>query len=192
MTSDSDTTTPRRNPVANQLHDGSAPTDSGVVRATDWPGDRSSFALGLLLHRAHQRAVEALQGAIRPLGLELRHFAVLMTLNREGPLTQQQLVAACGSEKTTMVRTVDYLEHHQLVIRGPHVGDRRAHTVTMTARGLEIFDAAHANAADISRTLTGHLNAREVDSLIDVLTRFTYPNHAQPERYTPLPPHRSG
>ena len=54
------------------------------ARATDRPGDPSPFALGLLLRRAHWRAAAVMAEALRPLGIELRHFAVLLVLANLG------------------------------------------------------------------------------------------------------------
>src|ERR1700760_985886 len=103
-----------------------APASPSVARASDLPGDASPFALGLLLRRAHDRAAGALVEAIRPFGLELRHFAVLITLSTRGPLTQSALVSATSSDKASMVRVIDDLERAGLVIRRPVPGDRRA------------------------------------------------------------------
>ena len=85
-------------------------TRARTARATDTPGDASPFALGLLMRRAHDRAAAALVQALRPLGLELRHFAVLIMLNAHGPLSQSALVQLTGSDKASMVRVVDDLE----------------------------------------------------------------------------------
>ncbi|MGW4979305.1 MarR family transcriptional regulator, partial [Streptomyces mirabilis] len=52
-------------------------TPSAGSRATDRPGDASPFALALLLRRAHWRVAGVMAEALRPLGIELRHFAVL-------------------------------------------------------------------------------------------------------------------
>ena len=62
-------------------------TKRGSVRnrATNRPGDSSPFAMGLLFRRAHHRASSALVEAMRPYGLELRHFAVLIVLSDQGP-----------------------------------------------------------------------------------------------------------
>ena len=49
-------------------------------RATDRAGDTSPFALGLALRRAHWHAAAVMSQALRPLGIELRHFAVLIVL----------------------------------------------------------------------------------------------------------------
>jgi DNA-binding MarR family transcriptional regulator len=151
------------------------PASPPVERASDLPGDASPFALGLLLRRAHDRAAGALVEALRPLGLELRHFAVLITLNARGPLSQSALVAATGSDKASMVRVVDDLERAGLVARRPVPGDRRIHAVEMTPKGLETFDAAHVPARQIADQLVAHLLPGEAEQLADLLTRFTYP-----------------
>jgi MarR family transcriptional regulator, lower aerobic nicotinate degradation pathway regulator len=45
-----------------------------------------------------------------------------------------------------MVRVIDDLEKAGLFERRPVPGDRRVHTVEMTPKGLETFDAAHLPA----------------------------------------------
>ena len=153
-----------------------APDSPPVARASDLPGDASPFALGLLLRRAHDRAASALVESIRPYGLELRHFAVLIALSARGPLSQSALVAATGSDKASMVRVVDDLESKGLVARRPVPGDRRVHAIEMTPHGLETFDAIHQPAQQIADRLTEHLQPGEADQLLDLLTRFTYPD----------------
>jgi DNA-binding MarR family transcriptional regulator len=148
---------------------------SARERATDTPGDASPFALGLLMRRAHDRAASALVEALRPLGLELRHFAVLIALNAQGSMSQSALVAAAGSDKASMVRVIDDLEAKELVARRPVPGDRRMHAVEMTPRGLQVFDAAHVSARPIADRLVAHLRPGEAGQLLDLLTRFTYP-----------------
>ena len=76
-------------------------TKRGIVpsRATNRPGYSSPFAIGLLFRRAHQRAASALVAAMRPYGLELRHFAVLIVLSDQGPTLQRDLVAKTGSTR---------------------------------------------------------------------------------------------
>jgi DNA-binding MarR family transcriptional regulator len=150
-------------------------TDTSIARASDTPGDTSPFALGLLMRRAHDRAASALLEAIRPLGLELRHFAVLIALHANGSMSQSALVNAVGSDKASMVRVVDDLEKAGLVERRPVPGDRRVHAVEMTPKGLETFDAAHLPAQRIAERLVSHLQPGEAEQLRDLLDRFAYP-----------------
>jgi DNA-binding MarR family transcriptional regulator len=153
-------------------------TSHEAVRATDRPGDRSAFALGLLLRRAHDRIAGELLGVLRPLGLEFRHFIVLVALHTGGPMSQRELVGAVGSDKATMVRVVDDLERAGLVTRTPRPGDRRVHTITPTPAGTELFDTAHRHAGSVTEHLLGHLGPGEADLLLDLLTRLAFPGEA--------------
>jgi MarR family transcriptional regulator, lower aerobic nicotinate degradation pathway regulator len=125
-----------------------------------------------LLRLAHQRAAKAFSNALQPLGIEGRHFGVLMTLARRGPLTQSQLIVELGSDKSSMVRTVDDLERLGLCQRRPVPGDRRARAVEMTTQGGERFTAARAVAQQVGDALFASLTDQEQATLRDLLTRF--------------------
>ena|ERR1700712_70008 len=150
-------------------------TTAGTPRATDRPGDASPFAVGLLLRRAHDRAAHALAEALRPLGLELRHFALMIELHHRGPLNQRDLGLATGMDKATVVRVLDDLGKAGLAVRRPVPGDRRVREVELTDRGMQVFDRAHDNGTSIADGLVEHLGVGESDQLMDLLTRFTYP-----------------
>ncbi len=144
-----------------------------VGRATDRPGDPSPFALGLLLRRAHWRAAAVMSEALRPLGIELRHFAVLLVLVNHGPTEQRDLVEATGSDKAGIMRVVDDLERKGLAIRKSVPGDRRVRAVEITPKGIEVFDAAHMAAEPLAERLVSVMGTGEAEQLKDLLTRFT-------------------
>lgn len=144
-------------------------------RVTDRPGDASPFALGLLLRQAHWRAAEVMTEALRPLGIELRHFAVLIVLVNRGPTVQKDLVAATGSDKAGIMRVVDDLERKGLAVRKAIPGDRRARAVEITPEGLELFDAAHVAAQPLAERLVADLGPDETERLTDLLTKFVRP-----------------
>ncbi|MER7794010.1 MarR family transcriptional regulator [Streptomyces sp. NPDC097640] len=144
-------------------------------RATDRPGDESPFALGLLLRRAHWRAASVMTEALRPLGIELRHFAVLIELVNRGATVQRDLAAATGSDKAGIMRVVDDLERKGLVVRKTVPGDRRVRAVEITPQGLELFEAAHVAAEPLGERLVAELGPGEPERLTDLLTRFAHP-----------------
>lgn len=152
-----------------------APRLAKTKRATDRPGDPSPFALGLLLRRAHWRAAAVMTEALRPLGIELRHFAVLLVLVNRGPTEQRHLVEATGSDKAAIMRVVDDLERKGLAARKSVPGDRRVRAVEITPKGLELFDAAHGAAEPYAERLVSELRPGEAQQLRDLLTRFTAP-----------------
>ena len=153
------------------------PRRATASRATDRPGDASPFALGLLLRRAHWRAAAVMTEALRPLGIELRHFAVLIVLVDRGPTEQRDLVEATGSDKAGIMRVVDDLERNGLAVRKSVPGDRRLRAVEITPKGLELFDAAHLAAEPLAERLVSELGPGEAEQLMDLLTRFT--SHAE-------------
>ena len=137
-----------------------APRRPIASRATDRPGDASPFALGLLLRRAHWRAAAVMSEALRPLGIELRHFAVLLVLVNRGPTEQRDLVEATGSDKAGIMRVVDDLERKGLAVRKSVPGDRRVRAVEITPKGLDLFDAAHVAAGPLAERLISVTGAR--------------------------------
>lgn len=128
------------------------------------------------MRRAHDRAAGELAAAVRPLGLGLRHFAVLIELAKQSPQSQRELGEKIGRDTAGMVRIVDDLEEAGYAVRRPHPGDRRIRAVEMTPAGLEAFDAAHDAAQPIAEALVSHLRPGEAEQLMDLLTRFTYPS----------------
>ncbi|BCJ27348.1 MarR family winged helix-turn-helix transcriptional regulator [Actinocatenispora sera] len=148
-------------------------------RATDRRGDESPFALGLLLRRAHWRAAAVMGEALRPLGIELRHFAVLIVLVNQGPMMQRDLAAETGSDKAGIMRIVDDLERKGLAVRKAVPGDRRARAVHVTPQGVELFDAAHVAAKPLAERLAAELGPGESERLADLLARLVYPGGAE-------------
>ncbi len=151
------------------------PHETAASRATDRPGDASPFTLGLLLRRAHWRAAAVMTEALRPLGIELRHFAALIVLVDRGATVQRDLAAATGSDKAGIMRVVDDLERMGLAVRKAVPGDRRARAVEITPKGVELFDAAHVAAEPLAERLVADLGPGEPERLRDLLTRFAYP-----------------
>jgi MarR family transcriptional regulator, lower aerobic nicotinate degradation pathway regulator len=149
------------------------PRQATPARATDRPGDSSPFALGLLLRKAHWHAAAVMTEALRPLGIELRHFAVLLVLANRGPTEQRDLVEETGSDKAGIMRVVDDLERNGLAVRKSVPGDRRVRAVEITPKGLDLFDAAHVAAEPLARRLVSAFQPGEAEQLTDLLTRFT-------------------
>ncbi|KEF94977.1 hypothetical protein K883_05162 [Mycobacterium sp. TKK-01-0059] len=145
-------------------------------RATDRPGDCSPFALGLLTRRAHRHASNALVAALRPHGLELRHFAVLLVLADRGPTLQRDMPTLTGWDKARIGRVVAGLEKAGLVKRVTVLTDRRAWLLEATSLGLAVFDEVHVGAQGIADRLVAHLKPGEPELLMDLLTRYTYPD----------------
>lgn len=106
-----------------------------------------SDRLGFLLGRAHQahRAIAAAE--LAPLGLGVKGFGALSVLAREGPMSQQQLGARQGIDRTTMVTVIDDLEHKALVQRRRDPANRRAYALQATPKGRRLLERAEGTVA---------------------------------------------
>jgi MarR family transcriptional regulator, lower aerobic nicotinate degradation pathway regulator len=140
--------------------------------------DTSPFAIGLLARHAHRRAATALAAVMHPYGLELRHFAILIALADRGATMQRELPQLTGFDKAAIGRGVDDLEDAGFVERVGVPNDRRIWKLDITQRGSEAFDQAHLDAQGIAAALVAHLAPGEPEMLLDLLTRYAYPERA--------------
>jgi DNA-binding MarR family transcriptional regulator len=101
---------------------------------------RTGFVLAEVGKAAQTRADRALE----PLGLTGKSLHVL-NLAAGDQLSQQQLVAITGIDRTTMVALVDDLERLGLAVRQRDTSDRRRYVVVPTEEG----NAALVNADQI-------------------------------------------
>ncbi|GAB3922509.1 MarR family transcriptional regulator [Microlunatus endophyticus] len=101
-------------------------------------------ALGYLVKHAHQRLTALTDGALVPLGIDSRDFGVLRLLVGREPLSQQEVGARLGLDRTTVVARIDGLEDKGIVTRQPDPADRRRNAIIVTERGLALCRKADA------------------------------------------------
>lgn len=129
-------------------------------------------SVGLLLRRAHRRAARAFAEQLRTQGVENSHAGVLLHLDGAEPVTQRDLIAALGSDKSSMVRTIDELERRGLAVRGPHPTDRRAHAIRATDAGRALISEIRARADVAGEALLSCLEPAQRTRLLDLLQQF--------------------
>lgn len=132
----------------------------------------SPAAVGLLLRQAHRRFAQAFAEQLQPLGLENRQAGLLLQIEQAGTATQRRLIELFGTDKSTMVRTIDELELRGLAVRRPHPGDRRAHAVEVTPAGRELLARVRAGAAEAGSSLLAGFEPAEQEQLRALLTRI--------------------
>lgn len=91
--------------------------------------------LGFVLARARLELIRGLDAVIQPSGLHARHFALVRLLQQRPGLSQVQLAGLLGTDRTTTMKMADELERRALVSRSRSRTDRRANTLSLTARG---------------------------------------------------------
>ena len=97
---------------------------------------------GFLVIQAHYRARDRANAVFRPLGIEIRHFGLLVTLDQLGPSSQQAIADGMRMSGTMITQIVDELERKQLVERRRNPADRRSYTITMTPAAKRLLGDA--------------------------------------------------
>ena len=128
--------------------------------------------IGPLLRNAQRHAARAFAAALQPLGIEGRHYGVLLHLDQYGPLSQRRLMDLTGDDRSAMVRTIDDLERLGLAVRRPDPADRRAHAVELTDAGRRSRAEATGIAEAVAARILGVFTPPERDTLFGLLERL--------------------
>ena len=129
-------------------------------------------SIGYLLNRAARAFANRLSDELRPHGVAIGQWAVLLHLWGTDGLTQAQLARRVAIEQPTMVRTIDRMVRDGLVTRAPDPKDRRASRITLTERGSSLRDDLVPLAAGVNRAATTALSDEEVATLRRLLARL--------------------
>lgn len=100
--------------------------------------DRSAF----LITQAHLLMRSLADDALRPLGIEARHFGALAVASALGPCSQQQVAKALGVTPPVVVPIVDELEALELIRRERNPADRRSYALRLTPAGERTLSEA--------------------------------------------------
>ena len=107
--------------------------------------------------------------ALRGSGLEAPQFALLMTLEQQGPCTQAALGQHHALDKTTVSRNVRWLER-QGWIRSAPGADRRVRELQLTAEGRRRLAAAKPEWRRAQDQLRSEMTSREWKAMFAAFT----------------------
>jgi len=129
-----------------------------------------------LWRATHTQTAEAL-GTV---GLTPALFALLNVIGaREGAI-QQELGAALGIDRSTMVSLIDRLESAGLARRRPSATDRRAREIAITPKGRRSLQRARRLISQVEAEVLAGLTAEERHELVALLRRALASAPAQP------------
>ena len=145
-------------------------------------GDRSPVAddqtfviedsLGYLVNRAARAFAHRLAMEIRPAGVGIGQWAVLMFLWARDGMSQAELSRLVAIEPPTMVRTIDRMVRDGLVTRSPDPNDGRAVLISLTDRGRALRDDLVPRAVAVNEAALARLTAREAAMLPGILRKL--------------------
>jgi DNA-binding MarR family transcriptional regulator len=99
-------------------------------------------------------------------------FVLMALLNLEDGVTQNELAHRAASDPNTIRAMLVLMENSGLVIRRPHENDRRAHKVTLTARGRRLYVKLDEVLKPLQDALLAPFEEREAKRMVDYLRRI--------------------
>lgn len=133
-------------------------------------GNQLNHSAMHLLHRAGQCAADIFAAEARVSGLTPRQFAVLMVVAEEEGLTQTDLVARTGIDRSTLADIVSRLLGRGLIQRRRAKEDARAYAIKLTPSGVKALREAQPGAAAADMQLLASLPPARRQEFIDSLS----------------------
>ncbi|MFC3574147.1 MarR family winged helix-turn-helix transcriptional regulator [Streptomyces yaanensis] len=125
--------------------------------------------LGYLLKHAQLRLARASAETLAPFGVDGHELAVLVVIAGDEPLSQIEVGARLGVDRTTMVALIDGLEDRGLVERRRSPRDRRKNIVGLTAAGEDCLRRGEEARREAERRFLAPLDEEEAASLVRAL-----------------------
>jgi DNA-binding MarR family transcriptional regulator len=127
--------------------------------------------LGFLLAKLHAAGSVLNNRALAEFDLKERSYSVLILANSGLEPTQRELADFLSLDPSQIVTLVDELEKRGLVVRAPGKQDRRAKTVTATAKGGKLLGRASEAAQRAEAEVLDGLPAEESAQLKALLRK---------------------
>ncbi len=136
------------------------------------PDPTKHLQIGFLLQRAHNTLRTRLVAELAGTGLHLGHVAIMGVTLKSPGLSQRELSALTGIEKSSVVIFVDKLEEDGLLRRESRTGDRRARSLLVTDRGVALLQRIGPRLHDAENRVLSVLSALEQQRLADSLAKL--------------------
>ena len=129
-------------------------------------------SLGYLVNRLARLMAHELAERIRPAGVAIGQWAVLVVLWARDGMTQAELSRVLAIEPPTLVRTIDRMVRDGFVTRAPDPNDGRLSRIYLTERARSLRDELVPLAAAVNEEILNELTASESRTLRRLLTKL--------------------
>jgi DNA-binding MarR family transcriptional regulator len=118
-------------------------------------------SFGYLVNRLARSMAAQLAEELRPSGVGIGQWAILLFLWARDGMSQAELSRFVAIEPPTMVRTIDRMVRDGLVKRESDPRDARVSRIHLTAKGRALRDELVPKAVAVNTANLGRLTARE-------------------------------
>jgi DNA-binding MarR family transcriptional regulator len=132
---------------------------------------RLEDSISHLLHRAEQLAADRFTQLVGD-GVTLRQVALLAAIVAAPGLSQSELVAATGVDRSTLADMVSRMEKRGWIDRTTSLLDARAHAVHIASAGRDILESASQHARAAEAAILDALPRTKRKAFLNILTKL--------------------
>jgi len=125
-----------------------------------------------LLNRAASRYNVVIESQLRPIGIDIPTWRVLMILGEHEPLPIAQVAKSAVINISTMMRIVERMTKAELITTQPSETDGRVTELVMSDLGREKLAAAREATSPVYHKVIRGISAGEFGQLLDLLGRL--------------------
>lgn len=109
---------------------------------------------------------------IEDVPLTPEQFMLIDLLWNQGSMTQQQLADQMQKDKNSVTKLVDAIEKKGFVVREQSLKDRRANTLVLTEKALQLKDSAKRKGISILDNILEGISEEELRSFLTTLHKL--------------------
>jgi DNA-binding MarR family transcriptional regulator len=128
--------------------------------------------VGFHIRLAHGAVYRHFTETFADLGLTQKQASVLWLTDDHPDIAQTDLAQRMRMDRATTMAIVNRLQARGYLVRGKSAIDRRRQTLNLTAAGRKALAAAKEAISEHERWLKSRFTDREVEMLIEMLTRI--------------------
>lgn len=128
--------------------------------------------VGYHIKRASNVVHADLAKTLKPFGLRMLTYTVLVLIVDNPGTRQSQLADAMDIERPNLVAVIDELEELNLIVRDRAQTDRRAYALRATPKGLQLYDKAVAAVLAHEEELFDGFDAETTSKVIAAMTKI--------------------
>jgi len=125
-----------------------------------------------LLNRAASRYNVVIESVLRPIGIDIPTWRVLMVLGEQEPLPIGQVAKSAVINISTMMRIVERMVRSDLISSQASASDGRVTEISLTPHGREKLQAARGATSPVYQKLIRDFSAPDFERLLSLLNRL--------------------
>ncbi|MDO4581293.1 MAG: MarR family transcriptional regulator [Bacillota bacterium] len=128
--------------------------------------------INYILHRGQQTVVQVFRKELQPLDITPVQYGILIYLITENGCLSSDIAKEFGLESSTVTGIIDRLEQKGLLKRKAKPNDRRANSIEITPKTLNIFDDMVAASERGNEIIEQKLGKEDFIKLKELLSRI--------------------